>query len=92
MRPFAGDTAADQPPDCPDVLLHETAVGWIRKYFKKHPITRAGDLNQDVERTKMLMAQCLQHINASYEVGNLCASWPKRLQDLVDKEGERLKH
>lgn len=92
MRPFAGEIAAYQPPDCPDVLLHETSVGWIRKYFKKHPFTRAADLYANVERMRAVMAQCLQHINTNNDVLKLCNAWPKRLQELVDNEGERLKY
>ena len=40
LRLFAGDIAADKPPDCLDMLLHESAVGWIRKYFER-PISSA---------------------------------------------------
>ena len=92
FRPFAGENASDQPPDCPDVLLHETAVGWIRKFFKKHPFSRAADLDINVERVKALMVQCIRHINQEYEVEALCSAWPKRLRDLVDNGGERLKY
>ena len=31
LRPFAGEHAGAQPPDIPDVLLHETAVSWLRE-------------------------------------------------------------
>ena len=34
---FASDEAAWQPPDIPDVLLHETVVAWGRAFFKQHP-------------------------------------------------------
>ena len=30
FRPFAGDFAAEQPPDIPDVLAHETAISWVK--------------------------------------------------------------
>ena len=33
-----------------------------------------------------------RHINQKYDVDALCSAWPKRLRDLVDSEGERLKY
>ena len=89
FRPFA---ASDQPADCPDVLLHETAVGWVRKFFKKHPFSRARSLDGNIVRVQTLMAECVRHINRTYEVGDLCASFPKRLHELLDGGGERLRH
>lgn len=74
------------------MLLHETAVGWVRKYFKKHPFSRAQHLDGNIARVKGLMTECMAHINEHYDVGGLCRSLPKRLQDLVDGGGERLKH
>ena len=34
---FAGEEAKWQPPDVPDVMLHETVVSWVRAYFRKRP-------------------------------------------------------
>ena len=34
---FARDEAKWQPPDIPDVLIHETVVAWARSFFRKHP-------------------------------------------------------
>ena len=92
FRPFAGESAAGQPADCPDVLLHETAAGWLRKLFKKHPFRRAAGVDRNVERVKSLMAQCVDHINREHDVHDLCSAWPRRLVELVAAEGERLKY
>jgi len=92
FRPFAGDQADWQPADCPGVLLHETAVGWIRQFFKKHPFSRSRSLDSNVARVKTLMATCVAHINAKHRVCDLCSSFPRRLGALVEGEGERLKH
>ena len=35
FRPSAGEDASQQPPDIPDLLLHETAIGWVRSYMRK---------------------------------------------------------
>ena len=34
---FAGDEAKWQPPDIPDVLIHETVIACVRSFFRKHP-------------------------------------------------------
>ena len=41
FRPFAVEDASEQPPDIPDLLLHETAIGWVRNYMRKHPFDRS---------------------------------------------------
>ena len=91
FRPFAGENAAGQPADCPDVLLHETAAGWIRNYFKKHPFRRAAGVDRNVERVKSLMAKCVDHNNREHDVHDLCSAWPRRLEGLVGCGGQRLK-
>ena len=92
FRPFAGSSAAGQPADCPDLLLHETAVGWIRKYFKRHPFHRSQGLAHNIARVKTGMSSCVEHINGHYAVEDLCSSWPRRLEELVLANGERLKY
>ena len=37
FRPYAGDDASLQPPDIPDVLLHETAVASARFFQEARP-------------------------------------------------------
>ena len=34
FKAWAGDHSKWQPPDLADILLHETAVAWVRKYSK----------------------------------------------------------
>ena len=38
------------------------------------------------------MAACVRHINAEYEVDDLCSSFPERLAELRKAKGERLSH
>ena len=63
FRPFAGKDAASQPPDISDVLLHETVVGWIRNYFKKHAFPRVGSLDVQEVRLRHMLDECVNHIN-----------------------------
>ena len=92
FRPFAGSDASTQPPDIPDLLLHETAVGWIRNYLRKHPFARSGTLDVQEARLRKLLKQCADHINAHYDVDRLCDRFPARLQEMIDKGGQRLKN
>ena len=91
FRPFAGEDASEQPPDIPD-LLHETAVGWIRNFLRKHPFSRSGSLDAQEARLRKLFKDCEKHINAEYDVEGLSYRFPARLQEMIDKGGGRLKN
>ena len=58
LRSWAGDDATWQPPDVPDVLLHETVVGWVRKYFQKHPRTWRAEQEVNVRSFRVALQQC----------------------------------
>ena len=92
LSTMRGENAASQPPDLADVLLHETAVGWTRTYFKKHPMVRRGTLAEQTELIKAKFLECERYINSNHAVAQLCRDWPKRTQELVDSKGGRLKH
>jgi hypothetical protein len=91
FTPWAGEHSKWQPPDLADVLLHETAVSWVRKYLKQHPVKLAKNMEENVNRVGAVLQDACSHINAFYEVGDLCNSLPDRLKLVVDGEGERLK-
>ena len=91
FRTLAGEDASRQPPDLADVLLHETVAAWVRKYFKAHPFSRKGSIDEQEARLRSLLSECATHINENYEVEALCRSFPKRLQEVVDNLGDRLK-
>ena len=92
FRAFAGADASSQPPDVPDVLLHETVVAWIRKRLKVVPFSREGGLDAQEMRLRHLFKECAEHINANFQVEELFRDFPKRLRELKDSRGERLKH
>ena len=74
-------------------MLHETAVAWVRKYFKNHPLPVADQAQEKNTRAlKRTMADAVDHINTFYQVEDLCMSFPKRLKLLVAEDGERLKY
>ena len=92
FRPFAGDEAKWQPPDLPDVLLHETVVAWVRAFFKKHPFRTVANVRENQKVFARLLKQCEAHINANYEVSALCKAFPKRIAKLIASRGDRLLH
>ena len=92
FRPFAGDDASWQPPDVPDLLMHDTAVSWTRKFAKKNPLPKNTDLNTQEESLCRLLNDCQKHINKNYDVASLCRSLPGRLAELQMNQGDRLKY
>ena len=92
FRAFAGADASDQPPDIPDVLLHETVAAWIRQFLRKHPFSRSGSLDVQEARLRGVLSDCANYINEHHEVERLCRSFPRRLEELKAKGGDRLKH
>ena len=93
FKAWAGDHSKWQPPDLADILLHETAVAWVRKYLKHHPLPLAHQAQErHVKTLKRTLDDAVEHINTFYEVEELCRSLPKRLKLLADQGGERLKY
>ena len=73
---WAGDRAKWQSADIPDILLHETAVGWVRKYLRYNPVNFTNDKVVNRERVAEALKNAERHINAHHEVGDSCmASW-----------------
>ena len=90
IRLYWGPSAKKQAPDLGDVLLHETAVSWFRAKMRA--------ATPDVlpwEETQELWAararKVVRDINSTCDVHGLCLEFPSRLQDLVDREGDRLR-
>eukprot|EP00973_Karenia_brevis_P024110 3327897-Karenia_brevis.AAC.1 len=92
FRTYAGADASHQPPDLPDVLLHETAVAWIKAYLRKYPFSRRGTLDNQQVKLEKLLRDCTAFINANYDVQGLCYSFPQRLEKMVARGGDRLKY
>jgi len=64
----------------------------VRKYLKQHPIRLTSSLPTNVARLKDVLEAAVNHINTYYEVEDLCHSLPRRLRELKDGDGERLKY
>ena len=92
FQPFAGVEAKWQPPDIPDVLLHETVVAWVRAFFKKHPFKSVSNVRDNQKVFAKLLKQCEARINSNFDVSALCRSFPRRVRELLAAKGDRLKY
>jgi len=90
LKNYYGDSAAVQPGNLQDFLLHETAVSWIRYREKKTRVLKPWE--ETLEAYSSRMKKVVQDINDRLDVEGLCRGLPKRLQELVDAEGGRIPH
>lgn len=86
----AGDEAQWQPPDMPDVLLHETVAAWVRAFFRKRPFKLVPKVQKNYELFGKLLKKCEAHINKNYDVAALSKSFPRRIDALLASKGDRL--
>ena len=84
-----GDFAAVQPGKLSDLLLHETAVSWIRmKERTTLPRRPWQETNvQFLLRLKGIVAE----INTDFDIAGLCHELPGRVEQLFHKQGGKLK-
>jgi len=68
FSPWAGDHALWQPGDIPDLLLHETAVSWVRKFLRQHPVKLGENMDRNIGRVEEKLLEAVDHINTHYEV------------------------
>ena len=85
-----GDNALIQPGHMQEILLHETAVAWIRWRLTKCTPTACWE--ETPAQYTCRIKKVVEDINAHLDVAGLCNGLPKRLQALIDAEGGRLKH
>ena len=83
FRPFAGDFAAEQPPDIPDVLAHETAISWLKLRESKTKSPRPWEESREAFTVRM------RGINAQCDVDGLCHGFVTRLERVVELKGGR---
>ena len=90
LRPIMGDNARRQPGSLQDVLLHESAVSWLR-----HRLTRSTPKKcweETREEYGRRLKRCCEEVNNECDVQGLCQGFPKRMKRLEDEEGDRLPH
>ena len=90
FKTAVGAAAPLQPGNFGDVLLHETAISWLRLRLKQTDPKEAWLETREQFTTRI--KQCAEFINKEYDVAGLCLSFVSRINTLVEKEGDRLHH
>ena len=88
LRAFFGCDASAQPGQLQEVMLHETAVAWMRERLKKTLPTRSWAESSDDYGARL--KACAAYINEEHDVAGLCLGLPKRLAELDRRRGDRL--
>ena len=77
-----------QPGELQEIMLHETAVAWMRQRLSKTRPQQAWTETLDNYRSRL--KACATYINDNYNVEGLCRELPARLQNLKAAEGDRI--
>ena len=88
LKAFFPKSAAVQPGQLQEVMLHETAVSWMRDRLTKTLPKRCWEEAPEAYRARL--KACAAHINGTCDVEGLCRELPSRVKDLADREGDRL--
>ena len=89
LRALMGDDASKQSGDSQEVMLHETAVAWLRMRLTL-TLPQKPCLETREEYQVRIKAQA-EYINQHYDVEGLCKGFPERLQRLLANDGDRLR-
>ena len=71
------------------MMLHETAVAWMRQRLTKTRPQQAW--TETLEAYRSRLKACAAYINEHYNVQGLCHDLPTRLRDLDEVEGDRIR-
>ena len=88
LTAFMGGNAALQPGSLQEMMLHETAVAWIRRGLTWSLPPKPWE--ETIEAFGARLREVVQKVNTEYNVQGLCKQLPQRVQDLHDAEGGRL--
>ena len=84
-----GDNAAVQPGHMQEVMLHETAVAWIRHRLAQTTPNQCWLESRTAYEARL--KRVVTSINAELDVKGLCFNLPGRLDRLIAAGGGRLK-
>ena len=88
LKSFWGDDASALPGKLQEVHLHETAVSWLR-YQLMISIPNV-EWKEAREQYTARSKACCAKINQSYDVDGLCRAFLRRIQALIDSDGDRI--
>ena len=88
LRAFFPADASVQPGQLQEVMLHETAVSWMRDRLTKTLPKRCWE--ETLEAYRARLKACAAQINSACDVDGLCRELPSRVKDLDRRQGDRL--
>ena len=83
-----GDDASRQPGSLQELMLHETAVAWIRRGLTWTLPARPWE--ETVAAFSARLREVVRKVNDEYNVEGLCRELPTRVESLYDAEGGKL--
>ena len=85
-----GDDASQQPGNLQELLLHETAVSWMRvRLSQSLPSQCWLETREDFGKR---LKRCCDEVNNDLDVEGLCRAFPKRVRLCKERKGGRLHH
>ena len=90
LKTYYKDDAGQQPGNLQEVMLHETAVSWIRRREALNRMTKPWE--ETPEQFAARLKGIAQEINDTLNVEGLCRAFKQRVQKLVDRDGDRISH
>ena len=90
LKTYYKDCAAIQPGELQEVLLHETAVSWIR--YREARNRMAKPWEETEEQFGRRLRGIVQEINDKLDVDGLCRALPARVAKLIARDGGRINH
>ena len=90
LKTYYRDDAGQQPGNLQEVLLHETAVSWIRRREALNRMTKPWE--ETPEQFATHLKAVVQEINDTLSLEGLCRAFKQRVQKLLDRDGDRISH
>ena len=88
LKAHAGNNALTQPGNLQEVMLHETAVAWIRQ---REAVTQMRKpWKETAEEFQSRLRSICEYINNNYDVEGLCKGFPTRVDGVVEAAGCRV--
>ena len=88
LRAYQGEDAGAQPGQVGDVLLHATAVSWLRAGLTA-TIPGSPETETEEDYYTRLQEVCAD-VNKRHDVADLCKGFRARLEKVVEKEGDAI--
>ena len=89
LKAFWGDDASVQPGHLQEMMLHETSVSWLR--YRLAQTLPAREWEESSGDFASRLRRCCADINEKLDVDGLCRAFPKRIAQLKENQGGRLK-